>query len=107
LRLEALPADYSDILGIPEASFVAYPSRERVYWLKWLLTGRGQVLISEFVYFAGPDKKSRTGSGLMVKKEGGTWSLDAAGTPTDNWLTRTFAGVTDNIQNIIVEELNR
>lgn len=107
LRLQALPADYSDILGIPEASFPSFPSRERVYWLKWLLTGRGQVLVSDYIYKAGTDKKSRTGSGIMVKRPGDTWSLDVAGTPTDNWLTRAFASVVDDITNIITEELNR
>lgn len=109
-----LRADYSDILGLTEASFYTYTRdgrtviKNHVEWLRWLLTTGGEIAVSRWSYWAEPSPKSRTGLGLM-KKDGGSWRVPAsvAGTPSDNILTRILNRNIDAIHNAIISTVNQ
>lgn len=110
LRLQAVQADFQDILALPEATFQSISKRNgTVYdidWLKWLLTGGGSVIIEDF-HFVGQTKGSRTGYGVMAKH--GNWAVppEFAGTIQDNWLTRAMLAATPVLTDIVVEEIAR
>lgn len=110
LRLQAVQANFEDILGLPEATFQSVSKRNgTVYdidWLQWLLTGGGSVIIDDF-HFVGRTRGSRTGYGVMAKS--GTWAVppEFAGTIQDNWLTRAMLTVIPVLTDIIFEEIVR
>ncbi len=103
-RIGILPANYQDLLNLPEASFVSFtraaknatgdksPARlNQIEWLKWLLLEGGGVILPEYRYEAVASVRSRTGFGLMaVSPEGWSVPSSIAGTADDNWLTRVL-----------------
>lgn len=72
-------------------------------WLLWLLTaGDSDVVVDHFVALVPGEGRSEMA--IMVKKEGETFSIEPyyAGTPNDNWLTRTVKENIQEIKNIII-----
>lgn len=112
-----LPADYRDLLSLPEASYISYgrgivggkvaviPSE--VTWLKWLLLDGGRTVVTEFAYDPVADSHSRTGFGLMKRSNHG-WGmpLSVAGTAEDNWLTKSLFRNIKSIEDAIVRAIN-
>jgi hypothetical protein len=100
-RIGILPADYGDILNLPDSSFISYRRQKvvesekqivvpiEVEWLKWLLFEGGGFVIADYSYRGVTSRYSRTGFGLMTLSNDG-WSVppSIAGTESDNWLTR-------------------
>lgn len=104
LNLKAIaPAAIDELISSPNAS---YPSKGGpVNWLEWLLTrGTQEVVATHYIKF-GNFKTSRSGGALMAKlnsKKTGVQNAKAysvspsfAGTPNDNWITKTLQTVTE------------
>lgn len=75
-------------------------------WVEWLLT-RGTIPIV-IGYSYSPSYRGRSGGGIMIKSNSGSFSIDPnfAGTPDDNFITRAFSGREQEINNIIARILN-
>lgn len=112
LRVEIIKTDYSDVLGLPEASFISEKLHE-VDWLKWLLIDGGEVIVGDYRFLSTEGLSrhgrtlGRTGLGIMIPH--GTWSMPSefAGTADDNWLTRAIKGRASNIMTVVLEEVKR
>ncbi len=112
VRLQAVQADFSDILNLREASFQSISKkRGTVYdidWLQWLLTSEGSSNVpypnSDF-HFVGQSVGSRTRYGVM--KQGGSWETEFAGTRQDNWLTRAIGPTEPVLMAMIFDEIER
>lgn len=102
-------SDYSDVLGLPEA-VLSYTNRRgktiSLEWLKWLLKEGESTIISEYDF--SPSRKGRTGLGVMIQKRGG-WKVPSqfSGVDKDNFVTRSFEGVSKDIEIIIRQELTK
>lgn len=103
LTVGILPADYNDILSLPDAEFISSVKRKkgeagrliatphRVEWLKWLLIDGGSLVITNYAYQPIASRNSRTGFGVMAdSNQGWTVPQAVAGTSEDNWLTRAI-----------------
>lgn len=107
LQIGILPADYSDILSLPEATFTSENGYE-VDWLKWLLFSGETLVIRDHWYLGKETPKSRTGRGIMVKSRLG-WRVpeEFAGTLTDNWLVRAISKTLPQVGEVAFAEIQR
>tara|TARA_R100001377_G_scaffold85340_1_gene71728 strand:+ start:3255 stop:3908 length:654 start_codon:yes stop_codon:yes gene_type:complete len=109
LSISMIESTYSDVLGLPEA-VLRYTNRKgksvNLDWLKWLLTEGGSTIVSEYEFT--PSSRGRTGLGVMIKSRGG-WKVPAqfAGVSTDNFVTRSFEGITKDIEIILRREITK
>jgi len=106
--IKIINSDYSDVLTLPEASYV-YSSKRGggvIEWLRWLLLEGTSIIVTEYDFEAGP--RGRTGRGIMVKKIGG-WSVpvEFAGTATDNFVTRSLSSIQDDIDITVRQEITK
>ncbi len=108
LRVGILRSDLRDALSAASGTFRSEGGN--VPWLKWLLTGGGEVLLAGFQYIPAERRGSRTGQGVMaqIKSDGRghPWKLSQfQGTESDNFLSRALADAGDKMVQIIVEAL--
>lgn len=108
ISIKIIQSDYSDVLTLPEASYV-YSSRRGggvIEWLRWLLLEGTSIIITEYDFEAGP--RGRTGRGIMVRNIGG-WSVPAefAGTAADNFVTRSLSNIENDIDTIVRQEITK
>lgn len=103
--LRGVPTDYSDILGMPEASFVT-ENGDVIEWLKWLLID--QDLIAEYNIKFGSFANSRTGGAVMIKTRRG-WQLQGehAGDSSDNFVTRALTSIYPDIESYVNTNIRR
>lgn len=110
-KVEMIKGDLSDILGIPEASYVSSPSGETIPWLEWLTKGGDQILVfsHEIYYDLDASAKLRSRSGMALMRPGAGWRVppEFAGTEGSNFITRAFDGeaVEKLLATIIREEV--
>lgn len=106
--LNLIRDDFSDILGLSEASFLTEKGR-LLPWLSWLLLeGGGHDLIIGWEYLEGNFKTSRTNEGIMIKEKGGGWRLSQyAGTQKDNWITRSMDKIKDIVESAVEAEFRK
>lgn len=85
--------DFKDILSLPEA-YIPYTSEgyssNILPWLDWLLIQGNNLLTEDYIYLSRSSISSRSGFGIMVKKEGQSWKIppEYAGTVKNNWIIR-------------------
>lgn len=109
ISISMIESTYGDVLDLPE-SVLRYTNRKgksvSLDWLKWLLTEGGSTIVSEYEF--SPSSKGRTGLGVMIKSRGG-WKVPAqfAGVANDNFVTRSFEGITKDIEIIIRREITK
>lgn len=98
LKLQVLQSDFSDILGLPEASVVTEKGTI-LPWLRWLLLEGNAFIIKEYDIRL-ESGQGRSGGAVMINDKAGVWRVppEYAGTANNNWLTRTI------IQELIVYE---
>ena len=96
--------DYGDVLSLPAAQYNYASSRSQgqIPWLKWLLLEGDKRIITKYEFVSNP-KKSRTGMGIMVSKERGSWQVppEFSGTSVNNFATRALGNIGNIIDNII------
>jgi hypothetical protein len=101
--------DYGDVLSLPQAQY-AYTSKRgqgEIPWLRWLLLEGDKRIITKYEFVSNP-KKSRTGMGIMISKERGSWQVPSefSGTSVDNFATRAFGNI-ESVLDRIVEQAVR
>lgn len=106
LEIGILRGDYATLLDLPEARFIS-EGGFTIDWLNWLLTRGGYLINTRYRFAPGPNKASRTGSGVMAI--GGTWGIpgEHAGTVNDNWLTRALSTLDEPVSLVIQKELKK
>ncbi len=114
IEIRAVLSDFSDVLEIPEGSYIneadTIHKGELIPWLEWLLTRGTAVLVYGYYFNPVSHNKSRSGFGLM--KEGNeNWDIESqyAGTEQDNFITRAIneENSKDKITEIVQEEVKR
>ncbi len=93
------PEDFSNLLSITSASYVA-EGGSTIAWLDWLLNLGTKTII--FGYSYEPDTSfGRSGGGFMA--DGGVWRIPPqfAGTKDNNFITRAFAGRERQLTQIV------
>ena len=84
--------DYSDVLGMDQATIVDQKTGSVIPWLYWLLLGGGDILVRDYTIKIGPSKRSRTGNAVMVKSPK-NWRMPAkyVGVADNNWVYRAIS----------------
>lgn len=109
LDIGMIQDDYSDVLSLPEASFVSASKKGStvIEWLRWLLLESTSVIVSGYEFLEATGK-GRTGLGFMIRKGKG-WSVPAqyAGTATDNFATRALGTIDETIDIVVRQEITK
>jgi len=96
--------DYGDVLSLAESQYTYKTERAQgeIPWLRWLLLEGDKRIITKYE-FSSNQKGSRTGRGIMIKKDRGFWQVppEFSGTSVDNFATRAFGNIGDAIDKIV------
>ena len=110
IQIRAIREDYSDVLSLPESSYESVTARGMfvIDWLRWLLL-EGDKPIVNYSFLPGNLRGSRTGLGIIVRKQGRRWSIPPQfrGTEQDNFATRALSDLDKHIGIIVRSELKR
>lgn len=103
ITVEAIRADYSDVLGSP-AAIQRTKKGQNLEWLDWLLIQGDKIIIKEYEISSG---EGRAGKFVMKKTVTGKWGVPSnfAGTPNNNWITRAIQSSSSIIDRTLVEAL--
>lgn len=98
--------DYANVLSMPEAEFITEKGVV-LEWLRWLLIEGNNKIVSS--HFFKSSTRGRTGSGIMVERQGASWKVPKqfAGTDNDNFATRALEDIQDDIDVIIRREITK
>lgn len=95
LVVKMIPADYADLLGLPDASYVTAKGTN-IQWLDWLLNEGDRIIVigyeAKMAISSQEIARSRTGLALMRKGSGWRVPPQWSGTADDNFLLRAFDG---------------
>lgn len=96
--------DYSDVLSLPQAQYTYKSKRGQgeIPWLRWLLLEGDKRIITRYEFSNNP-RGSRTGMGIMISKEKGSWQVppEFSGTSVDNFATRALGNIGNIIDKIV------
>jgi len=81
---------------------------QEIHWLFWLLTQGTDTVVSNRVVMMRPGLGRSEFAVMITPKAGGSYSVEGyyAGTPTDNWITRTIHSNIKEIEKIIKDTLS-
>tara|TARA_R100000008_G_scaffold86762_1_gene81446 strand:- start:7593 stop:8246 length:654 start_codon:yes stop_codon:yes gene_type:complete len=100
-----LQSDYSDVLGLPAASYIYNSKRGggEIPWLEWLLLEGDRRIVNKYEFSPEIKRGSRTGMGVMIQKARGFWQVppDMSGTSVDNFATRALKNIDREIDQIV------
>jgi hypothetical protein len=96
-------ADFSDIIGTDYAKVYDRIRGYNLPWLEWLVFYGNAPLIDDYQVILTNSSASRTGRGLMRRKEGSSWRVPSefSGIISDNWITRAIAAKSADIQSLL------
>jgi hypothetical protein len=108
IKIGILEASYSRVLSLPASEFVTEKGKP-LEWLRWLLQEGGNRIVIGYSFKDGSAARSRTGSGIMIERQGSAWSVPVQfqGTDNNNFATRALEDLEDNIEVIVRRELAR
>jgi hypothetical protein len=97
--------DYQDVLSLPQAAYT-YKGRDGqaiIPWLKWLLLEGDKRIITKYEFTSEITRNSRTGMGIMIRKQRGAWQVppEFSGTSVDNFATRALGDIESVIDDIV------
>jgi hypothetical protein len=101
-------SDYDDIDFSKDGMFVTEKG-DIINWLWWLLSaGDSQIQSIDGYGVYLKQGQGRSKMAIMIKTQGQSYSVDSyfAGTPYDNWITRTLRANQKEIQDIIKVVMN-
>ncbi len=110
INIGILESTYSDVLSLPQASYVSERSGLLVEWLRWLLLEGNAVLVKDYFFLDRSGVPgSRTGLGIMVESRSRNWSIPPrfAGTSGDNFATRALSDIDKVIDDIVRQEITK
>lgn len=101
-----IPADFDDILALPEASYFT-DKQQLIPWLQWLIIEGDKVIVRDYDFSVRNNRFSRTGLGIMVEGAGRRWKVPAefSGTVQNNFITRALRDADREIEDIIINEI--
>ena len=109
LALYGIRGDWSDVLAQPASKYTTAKGQV-IPWLEWLLmAGDATFLVDYDVSYKVPKGvHSRTGQAIMVRSRK-SWGVPswAAGTESDNFVTRSLSGIYVTIEKIMTQEIIR
>jgi len=109
ISIGVIQSDYSDVLSLAESSFTYASNRGSgvIEWLRWLLLESTSIIVSEYDFVSS--NQGRTGQGIMVKRQGGGWSVPPqyAGTAADNFVTRSLLDIENTIERVVTGEVQK
>jgi hypothetical protein len=106
ISITAVPSsDFGGALADYSAYVVDEERGYKLPWLEWLLLRGTEIIIRNFEVKYGPNPRSRSGDAIMVG--GGNWRVPPAyaGTERDNWTTRAFSKIDDQLTDIIKKSI--
>jgi len=108
MSIGMIKQDYSDVLGMDEATITDTKTGSVIPWLYWLLLGGGDILVKDYAIKIGPSKRSRTGNAIMIKSPK-NWRMPAkyVGVADNNWVYRAISGLDSKIENMMQVELEK
>lgn len=108
IKIGILETSYSRVLSLPASEFVTEKGKP-LEWLRWLLQEGGNRIVIGYSFKDGSAARSRTGSGIMIERQGSAWSVPVQfqGTDNNNFATRALEDLEDNIEVIVRRELAR
>ena len=109
MSIGMIKQDYSDVLGMGEATITDTKTGSVIPWLYWLLLGGGDILVKDYAIKIGPSKRSRTGNAIMIKSPK-NWRMPAkyVGVADNNWVYRAISKIDDaTMQNIVKRALEK
>lgn len=103
---QLIKSDFSDILGLPEATVADTARGYNLPWFQWLVLDGLKTIVPNHNVVFGPNRRSRTGGAIMRVSSNG-WRVPAEfkGTITDNWITRAIDDAESEIKNLLTREL--
>ena len=101
--------DFQDVLSLPEAQMTDTEKGYSLPWLQWLLLDGNKVLVKDYTVVLGPNPYSRTGYAIMKNESSASWRVPAesAGTISNNWITRVVDSLSEDVSNIIIQEIEK
>lgn len=107
--IEMIASDFSDVLSLSSAEMIDSERGYSLPWLKWLLLEGGKVLVKDYQIVLGANPYSRTGYAIMKSDSSSNWRVPSefAGTITNNWVTRAIDSLSDEINNIMMQQIER
>tara|TARA_Y100001938_G_C8089294_1_gene434067 strand:- start:1021 stop:1662 length:642 start_codon:yes stop_codon:yes gene_type:complete len=108
IKIGILETSYSRVLSLPASEFVTEKGKP-LEWLRWLLQEGGNRIVIGYSFKDGSAARSRTGSGIMIERQGSAWSVPVQfqGTDNNNFATRALEDLEDNIEVVVRRELSR
>lgn len=99
----AIRSDYKDVLNTA-AAYQTTEKGQQLYWLDWLLNQGDKIIVKEYELVTG---RGRAGNVVMRKNVRGKWGVPSAfaGTPNNNWITRSLNSVSSIIDRTLEEAL--
>jgi hypothetical protein len=96
-----IKSDFNDLISMGESVVVTEKGTD-LNWLSWLLIDGDAIIISDYMFVAGPFDTSRTGMGIM-RQSGGAWRVppEFAGQINNNWITRAIDAAASEIDNTL------
>lgn len=107
ISITAINSDYSDVLSLPEASFLTPEHSFLLPWLQWILVEGRSIVIRNYD-IAVNRKNSRTGLYVM-RKQSGNYKIpsEISGTSSNNFVTRSLANFDDVVYLIVEGEIDK
>lgn len=107
--LGMIASNLQDVLSLPESLMIDTERGYSLPWLQWLLKDGGKVLVKDYKVVLGPNPYSRTGYAIMHNDSSSNWRVPAefAGTVTNNWVTRAIDSLSDEINTIISQNIEK
>ena len=95
-----------NVINMPVGSFVTEKG-SHLELLRWLLLECSAPIVGDYVFKRAP--LGRTGQGVMINRVGSSWSVPAQfqGVEGNNFVTRAFENIEDDINAIIRREFTR
>ncbi len=111
LNINMIRSTFEDLLSLPEASYQG--NNFEVPWLDWLLMQGDRIIVAGYhiTYNLSDAQQRNSMSGVAIMEKGGGWRVPPrfAGTPENNWITRTFAveKIQKYIDNLVQQSIFR
>ena len=108
LTIKMIQSDFQDVLGLPSATITTEKGQE-LPWLEWLLMFGDRVIVRDYTIFFGGNRRSRSGSAVMIRSNSKGWRVPSAfsGTIENNFVTRALEDIEDDIADIFQKQITR
>lgn len=106
-RIEAINADYSDVISREEAVLITEKGTN-LFWLQWLLTEGDKKIILDYKIVRNP-RRSRTNTVIMKGDSTTSWGIPAefAGTINNNFVTRAMNSIIPEMEELMEIEIEK